>query len=171
MLLANCGACHGAQGVGPGPIRDITAAPGCAALLAEAVLERDCGSCHGQAAREAPGLGEGMTYIDDMAQLLANGQVIACASSDSPLLFRAQDGSMPPPASRGGFAVKGRDLAQVSEFIDGLCLVRRRQGQRLRSSVGWKSCSVHSAVSAMGVERSSSGRRAAASMTSKASVR
>lgn len=97
------------------------ALPGCGAVLAELALERACGDCHGERARGLGSVLGGMSYVDDMAQLIENAQVVPCQSEVSPLLARARDGSMPAPSSRFWSAWSPRVDAVVASFIDGLC--------------------------------------------------
>lgn len=97
------------------------ALPGCGAVLAERALDRACGECHGEWARNSDGALGGMSYVDDMAQLIENAQVVPCQSEVSPLLLRARDGSMPAPSSTFWSPWSPRVDAVVASFIDGLC--------------------------------------------------
>jgi hypothetical protein len=98
--------------------------PGCVGVRVELMLEQRCGSCHGAAGRaEAARAGvsvEGMSYIDNLPRLIEDEKLIACEPNRSPILRRAQDGSMPPAPARK-YPFSERDVALLTGFIDGLC--------------------------------------------------
>ncbi len=97
--------------------------PGCEPLRLENMLDDRCGSCHGSGARTG-GLGEGMTYIDDLQALVGAGQIVPCAANQSPLLARARD------STSHGFALPAElgagELDELAQFVDGMCLELER---------------------------------------------
>lgn len=87
----------------------------------EALLDEECGSCHGaQARRACVGTCDGMLYIDDMTQLLESEKIIPCNWRDSPVARRVLDGSMPPPTS-GLPAMRLAAQQQLAVFVESMC--------------------------------------------------
>jgi hypothetical protein len=75
------------------------AGSGCGIVRVEQVLNSHCEACHGDRARGRPDVGgssDGPIYLNDVRQMIVNGQVIPCDSAASRPLQRVDDGSMPP---------------------------------------------------------------------------
>lgn len=87
----------------------------------EALLEEECGSCHGaQARRSCTGTCDGMLYIDDMMQLLDNEQILPCDWQGSRIARRVRDSSMPPRSS-GLPPMPVRAQEQLEVFVANMC--------------------------------------------------
>lgn len=82
---------------------------------AENVLRVNCGRCHGPALTEEAAEA-GMNYIDDMEQLVENGQVRPRDADNSPIVRYMRDGVMPPPNVEPRPSQREIDL--VADFID-----------------------------------------------------
>lgn len=98
----------GSSGPPPSPVSPQEA-------LALAVLETNCGSCHGVAGQG------GISYIIDKEKLIANGKIVQGDPASSPVFTMMQDDAMPP---RG---VTQRpspaDIELVRQWITGLAEV------------------------------------------------
>lgn len=87
----------------------------------EALLEEECGICHGaQARRRCEGTCEGMSYIDDLNALLESEKLIPCDWPASPIARRVRDGSMPPPSS-GLPLMSLTAQRQLEAFVADMC--------------------------------------------------
>jgi mono/diheme cytochrome c family protein len=87
-----------------------------ARAAAENVLASRCGGCHGPALTPAQA-SAGMNYIDDIQKLADEGKIIPLNSTQSRVIERMRDGSMPPTQSQLD-KVPEADINIVAQFID-----------------------------------------------------
>jgi mono/diheme cytochrome c family protein len=80
---------------------------------AQNILLTNCGGCHGSRLTEESAEA-GMNYIDNLDELVKNGQVLPLDADASPIIRRMRDGSMPP----GGPRVKETDVDYVANYIN-----------------------------------------------------
>jgi mono/diheme cytochrome c family protein len=83
---------------------------------AENILASNCGQCHGPALTPVQA-SAGMNYIDDMDRLALEGKLKPGNSTDSRIIQRMREGSMPPPASLKP-QVSDQEIDTVAQFID-----------------------------------------------------
>lgn len=91
----------------------------------QSLLQQSCGSCHGVSATRPPhSLGgtpprygnDPITDIRDFDELVAAGLIKPGLPEESPLLFQAASGLM-PPASSGVPPLSGENLRRLEKFI------------------------------------------------------
>jgi len=80
-----------------------------------AVLQANCGSCHGPTAPLAES--GGIRFIDDVDRLVEAGLLIPLNSAESPIVRVTVLGSMPPPGS-GLPLMTEADIDTLISFID-----------------------------------------------------
>jgi mono/diheme cytochrome c family protein len=120
-LLAGCEGTEPA----PEPGDDLGSPPGPAAseselelarAAAENVLRVNCGQCHGPQLTPAAARA-GMNFIDDIDALVNDGKLVPLAASESPVVRRMREGSMPPLGNEGP-RPSARDIELVADFVD-----------------------------------------------------
>lgn len=101
----------------------------------EALLDEQCGVCHGaQARRACSGVCDGMTYIDDMTALLDTEKILPCNWRGSAIARRMRDRSM-PPAYSGVPPMSAGLQGELEEFVEGMCAQLLEPGSLRRSVV------------------------------------
>lgn len=85
--------------------------------LAEAMLGKYCGNCHGAAAIANDNVMGAFDYVEDLEELVERAWIIPLNADQSPLLRRIRRGEMPPQGVQP--RPSQAEIRAFESFIDG----------------------------------------------------